>query len=234
MNIVKKGLKILYPPVCPFCEAAGAETVCVKCAAEVNYISEPRCKKCGKPVRLVQQEYCRDCRDSGKAFECGRNLWVHRGVVSDSLYRFKYHDRRINAQFYASELAYKYSDLIKQWQIEQIIPVPLHWRRKRQRGYNQAELIAKQLGKLIDIPVNTGSLVRSRYTVPQKELSMSERKGNLKNAFQAVHTGQLCGRVLLIDDIYTTGNTLHEAAKCLKNAGVRKVHFLSISIGQGI
>lgn len=234
MKIINKLLKIIYPPVCLFCEAISDEPVCSKCAGKISYISEPRCKKCGKPVRSVQQEYCRDCREVEKIFECGRNLWLHRGGVSDSLYRFKYHNRRINRIFYAEELQKYYGDLIQQWQIEQIIPIPLHWRRKMQRGYNQAELIAKELGIVTGIPVNIRSLIRSKSTVRQKVLSVRERKNNLKGAFQSVHSEELCGRVLLIDDIYTTGSTLDEAAKCLKNAGVRKVYFLTISIGQGI
>ena len=84
------------------------------------------------------------------------------------------------------------------------------------------------------MPVNTRSLVRSRHTVAQKQLSASERRLNMEDAFCLKYPWELCGRVLLIDDIYTTGTTLNEAAKCLKKGGVRKVHFLTISIGQVI
>ena len=232
--MIKTVLKIIYPPVCPFCEMACITAVCGNCTASVTYIDEPRCKRCGKPVRSEQQEYCGDCRRTETAFECGRNLWVHQGRVSDSLYRFKYHNRKINGRFYGRQLAERYGSLIARWQIEQIVPVPLHWKRRKQRGFNQAELIARELSRLTNIPVNAESLVRSRYTVPQKKLSARERQANLKDAFRVRDTGRLYQCVLLIDDIYTTGNTLNEAAKCLKNAGVGKVYFLTISIGQGI
>lgn len=232
--MIKSVLKIIYPPVCPFCEKACTTAVCGNCTAAVRYIDEPRCKRCGKPIRSEQQEYCGDCRGTEKAFEAGRNLWVHQGGVSDSLYRFKYHSRKINGRFYGRQLAERYSSLIARWQIEQIIPVPLHRKRKKQRGFNQAELIAGELGRLTDIPVNVKSLVRNRDTVPQKQLSARGRRTNLKDAFRVREAGQLYRCILLIDDIYTTGNTLNEAAKCLKDAGVSKVYFLTISIGQGI
>lgn len=231
---MKAVLEIIYPPVCPFCETVCEAAVCSECRKKVNYIAEPRCKRCGKPVRRSQQEYCSDCQKSGKDFEAGRNLWLHKGVVSDSLYRFKYHNRRINASFYGRQLAEHYGDLIEHWQIEQIIPIPLHRKRKKQRGFNQAGLIAGELGKQTGIPVDFRSLIRQRYTVPQKQLSMWERQANLKNAFRVVHPERIEGCVLLIDDIYTTGNTLNEAAKSLKEAGASKVYFLTISIGQGM
>jgi ComF family protein len=166
-------------------------------------------------------------------YEQGLSLWLHEVMVKESLYRFKYQDRRVYGKFYAEELYRRYKDKLKEWEIECIIPIPLHRRRRRKRGYNQAEIIATYLGNLSHIPVEKDAILRMTETKPQKELSQRERKRNLKNAFCVKKGWKPAKSVLLIDDIYTTGNTIHSVAKVLKEKGVRKVWFLTISIGQG-
>ncbi len=114
-----------------------------------------------------------------------------------------------------------------------IVPVPLHPRRRRKRGYNQAEILAKELGKLLHVPVNAKAVLRVRDTKPQKILNDRLRRKNMKGAFAAGKSLEGAKRVLVIDDIYTTGNTVSAVAETLKKAGVQKVYFLTISIGQG-
>ena len=122
------------------------------------------------------------------------------------------------------------------WNIDVIIPVPLHRDRKRKRGYNQAEIIAKYLGKWINIPVETKIIHRIKKTVPQKELNDKERKRNLQGAFQVEEKIRIYKNILLIDDIYTTGSTLDSVAQAIREkTGDKdscKVWFLTISIGQ--
>lgn len=113
------------------------------------------------------------------------------------------------------------------------MPVPLHPSRKRKRGYNQAQILAEEIGKILEIPVDSKSLIRTRKTSPQKKLGHKERKKNLKHAFAVKHTFQTVKRVLLVDDIYTTGNTIDAVSNVLKQKGVENVYFLTISIGQG-
>ncbi len=122
---------------------------------------------------------------------------------------------------------------IRRWNPDVIIPVPLHRARRRKRGYNQAQILAENLGKMLCIPVDSKSLARRKKTSPQKKLGHNERKKNLKNAFAVTSAFRPVRKVLLADDIYTTGNTLDAAAKALKEKGVEKVYFLTISIGQG-
>ena len=110
---------------------------------------------------------------------------------------------------------------------------PLHRARRRKRGYNQAQILAENLGRMLCIPVDSKSLARRKKTSPQKKLGHNERKKNLKNAFAVTPAFRPVRKVLLVDDIYTTGNTLDAAAKALKEKGVEKVYFLTISIGQG-
>jgi ComF family protein len=113
-----------------------------------------------------------------------------------------------------------------------IIPVPVHPLKKRQRGFNQAELVAKELGKLLQTPVITDYLVRKEKTIPQKELTRQQRKANLREAFAARKKGVSYSRVLLIDDIYTTGATMDALSEILKENQSKNVFFLTICVGR--
>ena len=123
--------------------------------------------------------------------------------------------------------------MLRSWQPDALIPVPLHKSRMRKRGFNQAALVAERMGERLGIPVEEKLLIRVKKTNPQKELNDSARRENLKNAFQLCGNDVKLKRVVLIDDIYTTGSTLDAAAAALLAAGVEKVYFLSICIGRG-
>ena len=234
MNLWEKSLGILYPQTCCFCGKVSKEKVCATCRKQIEYISEPRCKKCGKPIQNETREFCHDCEGKTTYYDQGRSVWLHQGPVRWSVYQFKYRNRRIYANYYADELYRLYKDNIKDWGVTCIIPVPLHPKRKRKRGYNQAEIIAKRLGQLMDIKVDTKAVERIKNTKPRKELGAKERKNSLNGAFR-VKKGWKCeNSVLLIDDIYTTGSTIDSVAKVLKEEGTSKVWFLTISIGQGL
>lgn len=233
MKLLEKCLGMLYPQTCCFCGEISREPICNTCKKEVVYLTEPRCKKCGKPITAEEKEYCFDCNQRQTAFEQGKNLWLHQGKVKWSIYQFKYHNRRIYGKFYAREMYRLYGNWIRKSEIDLIIPVPLHKKRRRKRGYNQAEIIAKELGKLTGIPVDTTSLIRKKYTNPQKELNHNDRKKNLKDAFEMRKHWTDFKHILVIDDIYTTGNTINEIAKAIKKDENLKVWFLTISIGQG-
>lgn len=227
--------KLLWPDTCPFCGKVNQKGVCLACAEKLEglLVREPRCLKCGKPVRYKEQEYCYDCAHSCHDYDRGAALWLHREPVSTSVYRFKYHNQRFYAQAYAAQIAAQYGALIRKWNPQVIIPVPLHKRRRRKRGYNQAELLAEEAGRILKIPVAKGLVERIRYTVPQKKLDSKKRKQNLKRAFVVRASSIRLRSVLIMDDIYTTGATIDSLARVLKAAGVQKVYFLTISIGQG-
>lgn len=237
-------LEKLYPPVCVFCEtllprgagkrqAGFGDGICEKCSKKVKVIHGPRCMKCGKPIAKEEQEFCYDCSRRKYAFDGGRSLWIHKMPVNHCIYQFKYANRRGYAKVFARELWRHYRSQLYQWGAEQIIPVPLHPKRRRKRGYNQAELIAVQLGEWCKITVDTKSVIRRKNTTALKQLNGRERNQNLKQAFAVRGTWKPAKTVVLIDDIYTTGSTLHHIAQVLKEAGAEKVYFLTISIGQG-
>ena len=124
--------------------------------------------------------------------------------------------------------------MILSWKPDALIPVPIHESRRRERGYNQSDVLAKAIGKRIDIPVYTDWISRCRKTAPQKELEPAERQKNLKKAFKIIHDDVKLNTIVIIDDIYTTGSTIDNVAQCAKDAGVKKIYFITLSIGKGM
>ena len=187
--------------------------------------------KCGKPLMDARREYCRDCGKKSHAFTQGKAVFLYEKETKAALYRFKYQNKREYADVFAKEMAKRYGDWIKQKRIQAIVPVPLHKRRRKKRGFNQAEVLAKELGRELGIPVLTNLLIRVRDTRPQKELNEAERKNNLKRAFKISGSIVQLNYILLLDDIYTTGSTLDAAAAALLAAGAREVYACCVGIG---
>ena len=236
INKIKESIiSLLWPEVCPFCQKVCRDGICKECRKKLELVKvrEPRCMQCGKQIRSVEQEYCYDCMHTHHYYERGLSLWNHKNPVNQSVYQFKYHNQRRYGILYSQELVKEFQKEIERWRPDIIMPVPLHPSRKRKRGYNQAEILAKEIGRLMDIPVDTESLIRNKNTIPQKVMDARGRRKNLQHAF-AWKGMKLQGvNVLLIDDIYTTGSTIDVAAKTVRLAGAEKVHFLTVSIGQG-
>lgn len=186
---------------------------------------------------LEWEEFCGDCMKKTTSYEYGFGLFVYNHNMQESISRFKYQGRQEYAGYYAAEMYKKYGKWMKEISAQALIPVPIHKNRFRKRGYNQAKLIADELEKLSNIPVWNELLIRSRDTLPQKELSNKERRENLYGAFQINKKDGMLNQmpkcVILIDDIYTTGSTLEECSKVLKNTGVQKIFFLCVCIGKG-
>ncbi len=233
-------MHLLFPPRCPFCDkvlfhslSTQAPLACRKCQTLPEYIGEPACFKCGKPLQDERAEYCYDCGRKDLAYAQGKALWAYKGPVKDSLYRFKYQNRREYAVYYSRELARVHGGWIRRCGISAVVPIPLSRKRLRQRGFNQAGLVARKLGEEMGLPVFPNLLLRVRDTRAQKELNEEERKNNLKRAFKTSANKVQLDHILLIDDIYTTGSTMDEAAKELKRAGAKEVYCLSVSIGRG-
>lgn len=230
-------LALLYPDICPFCgrrlkkEERGQ--ICKRCQFALPYIYEPKCKKCGKPLRDEHKEYCWDCEKRKHFYDRGVAVWEHRPAVAQAIYQFKYHNRRIYGRFFAREMVKSYESMIRQWNISLIVPIPISKKRKRQRGYNQAGILAKEVSRMTGIPCAQNLFVRVKDTTPQKKLGVKERRLNLMHAFAVKDGVKLPSNILVIDDIYTTGNTMDMAAYVLKKAGAENVFFMTISIGQG-
>lgn len=229
-------VELLFPRRCPVCDKPVDKMgryVCKMCRKKLEYVKSPYCMKCGKMLKEEGEEFCTDCQTSCHIFYRGRALYEYE-TVKEAVYRFKYQGRKEYAEFFGKDLAEKLGNEIKKWEADAIIPVPLHKEREKKRGYNQAVLIAGELGKRLDIPVEEKILERTRKTMPQKNLKRKERQNNLKNAFKIRQNDVKLNTVIVVDDIYTTGTTMDEIAGCLQRAGIRKVYCISLAVGRGI
>ena len=233
-------MNLLYPKRCPGCDdvlydrkSAIRPRICAVCEKKLPCIRQPICLKCGKQLDEEEAELCGDCRRRTHFFERGMAAFSYSDLMKNSMYAFKYNNRREYAEFYAESIYSLAGEAVRAWRAEVMIPVPLHRSRERARGYNQANVLAGCLSPLLGIPVDNEILYRIRKTIPQKELNDRDRLGNIKNAFITAANDVKYKRIILVDDIYTTGTTIDECARCLKAAGAEKVFFLTVCVGRG-
>lgn len=226
----------VFPARCPICDKVvpyWEEGICCRCLKNIRYVQPPRCLKCGKHIGEETREYCSDCEDRRHLFKQGRALFYYKDIAK-AIYRFKYKGRKAYAGIFAKEMVYYLGDYIKSLEVDAIIPVPLFKRKERRRGYNQATLLARILGEELHIPVQEKLVIRNRNTKPLKLLNPEERLNNLKKAFILVENGVKLKRVIIIDDIYTTGSTIDTMAELLMERGIEEVYFVTLAIGEDI
>lgn len=235
MNIMEEIVSLLFPRRCPVCDEVllAEKYICETCWKKIKFIKEPVCKKCGKTIEQERQEYCSDCARKKHFFIQGKAVFEYQKEMKISMYHFKYSNKREYADFYAREAVRLHGSWIKKNRIEAIVPVPMYQQKKRQRGYNQAEVFADRLGELLKLPVERHLVKRVRNTRPQKELNDIQRKENLKKAFKIVPNIVEYRQILLVDDIFTTGSTMDAIAEVLLDAGVKDIYFICICIGRG-
>ena len=229
---------LLYPKKCVSCDEAldfarYRYGFCVRCAREIKYACEPVCKICGKVLSSDNDELCLDCSRVKHFFVQCKGVYVYQGGIKAAMYRFKYNNRRCYKYTFTKDIIRRYGAWIKTNRIEAIVPVPMYKSKKLRRGYNQSEIIAAQLSKEVGIPMYPDVVVRNRPTTPMKGLSNIERQKNLKNAFNFCEKGLQLRKVLVIDDIYTTGATIDAVAKALLQGGVIEVYGLCVCVGRG-
>lgn len=226
----------LFPRRCPVCheitEEAG-ELACKICRTRLPYVRGAFCRKCGKPLLSEEREYCGDCRRKKHIFQQGRAPFAYDQTMRESIARYKYGGRREYAAFYAEEILRTCAREAVLWKAEALVPIPLHPSRRRKRGYNQAALLARELSGRCGIPADEKLLFRTKKTRAQKELNDQERLENLKNAFSVRKGNVPYKNIILVDDIYTTGSTIDEAARVLKENGAQSVFFFCICVGRG-
>ena len=236
MAIRERVLDLLFPKRCVVCdEIAGQEgkAVCRRCRDKILYVQDPFCLKCGKQLQHEEQEYCEDCKKNRHLYIQGSALYDY-GSMADSIFRFKYAGRMEYADFYGRELYERKAGWLSMVQPDALVPVPIHAARKRKRGYNQAELVARHLSSLCGVPVNNSLIYRPKQTAPLKDLSHSERQNNLKRAFKIRQNDVKLSTIVIIDDIYTTGSTIDAMSEVLHQAGISDVYFMTLTVGRGI
>lgn len=224
---------LLFPRRCAVCDDISdirGQGVCSKCLPKIVYIKEPCCMKCGKQLARQEQEYCRDCSRNKHFFIKGTALY-DQGSMAEPVFRYKYGNRPEYARFYGRDLYEKKRGFLEQVKPDALVPVPIHWSRMRRRGYNQAQLIARELSKYSGIPVREKLIRRCVKTAPLKDLGPLERQNNLKKAFKICQNDVKLKTIVIIDDIYTTGSTIDAMAKAFYQSGVESVYFMTLTIG---
>jgi ComF family protein len=220
---------LLYPPVCVICRAnvRASEYLCDQCEAKVVHIVAPFCQKCSEPFEgaIIGEFTCANCAHRTIHFDAAVAAYRSRGIVRQIIHDFKYGREIYLRQPVARWLRVALDDArLRGCRFDLIIPVPLHPTRQRERGFNQASLLAELLSAHVSIQFKP-VLERIRYTTTQTALDRAERMENLHNAFRLRKNMDVRGlRVLLIDDVLTTGSTLSECARILKRAGAISVH----------
>ena len=212
-------LDFIFPPYCVGCGREGA-FICPVCRQSLPRIIPPVCPRCGRPHS--SGVLCPDCIRWQADIDGIRSPFRFEGVMREAIHQLKYQ----NLRALAAPLARMLQEYLiaSPLDIDVLVPVPLHRKRLRERGYNQTSLLAKELGKLINTPVVDDVLVRQRHTPPQaRTATIEERTHNIADAFACRGNGLRGRRVLLLDDVATSGTTLDACATVLKANGVDSV-----------
>jgi competence protein ComFC len=232
------GLALVYPEVCQLCRTARATPaegfVCCGCRSKVKFVERPFCERCGRPYQgeITGTFECPNCRGRDLHFMHARSAVIACDTMLDVIHRYKY-SRALWFEPFLAELLIgvaKPELAAEKWDL--IVPVPLYPARQREREFNQAERLAKRLGAATEIPVNKRLLRRVRPTCTQTVLSRPEREENMRNAFGMRRGHDLAGeRVVLVDDVLTTGATTSACAKVLRAAGAGDVCVWTVARG---
>lgn len=236
-------LDFLYPPRCAACgtplasEAAQQKRVCARCVARVERMPEPRCEICGGPLEsaVSDAKRCARCLAHPPRYRHAHTVARYRTTAEDEpgslpalIRRHKYGlDQSVGralAEYLGDDLPLSTEDY------DVVIPVPLHWRRLWWRGFNQAALLAAEVAKRLDLPLDTTAMTRQRFTTPQTSRHHDERIKNVRRAFAVTHPERIKNRrILIVDDVMTTGATVDECARVLLAAGAASVDVFTLA-----
>jgi competence protein ComFC len=213
---------LFYPQRCVGCEKRASDLLCRTCFEALPEIWRPVCARCGLPTAF-ETLVCEECKGVDLGFEGARAPLRYEGVGKEIVHVLKYQGYAKVVDRLAAPLMVSALDVDRRF--DAVVPVPLHRSRLRRRGFNQAELLARGVAKKINAPVSD-TLQVVRRTRDQVELSASERRENVAGAFSA--RARVCGRILLVDDVFTTGATMNSCAEVLMRAGAENVFALSL------
>jgi ComF family protein len=230
---------ILFPAPCRIClqplTNASRIPICETCLSSLERIAEPMCKCCGRPfanplASQTLQPLCRLCRANLYGFSRARSFAIYNDALGAAIILLKYEAVMRLGDWFATRLAETIAQYGEGFRPDVIVPVPLHPDRLRERGYNQADLIARPLARRLGVKLRPDVLVRTRPRPPQLVLSRTERWKSVGGAYatrEGVRVDKL--RVLLVDDVMTTGATLDSCARALRKAGAAEVFGLTVA-----
>ena len=224
---------LLFPPACLGCERrldhSRPPLFCADCQAELAFIRSPLCPCCGTPHVAGGDHLCGACLNSRYAFDAARSLLYYQAPVANIILALKFGGNL--AAVASLEALTTGSDCLGQLgEPDLVLPVPLHPNRLRERGFNQALVLAKGCFPQWRDKINTELLARTRLTTPQSQLSGKERRTNLRKVFTLAQSGGVTGkRVLLVDDVFTTGSTVQECSTILRAGGAARIEVFTLA-----
>jgi competence protein ComFC len=235
---LKRAVDLVYPRNCRFCERPLAESetgvICAPCLAAAKLIEPPFCERCAQPFHgaVTEKFTCGYCKDMKFHFSRTVSACRAEGIVRESIHRFKYN----REMYYGSHLTEWLLGAATRWidwtKVDAIVPVPLYPRKQRSREFNQAEYLAARLSREVNAPMRHRELRRVKETVTQTALDAKGRAANLRDAFAVHRAGAFAGkRLVLVDDVFTTGATMDSCAKVLRVAGAEDVIALTVARG---
>jgi len=228
--------EVVFPSRCLGCDdilhLPSGRIFCPVCEKKIKIITGSICHVCGTtfPDSPAQSHVCGDCLEKKPYFDCARAIFSYDDIILNSIHQFKYKSNLSVGEILASFMAdFPFPDIdFNDYSL--IIPVPLHVKRLRDRGFNQSLILARALGEKKKIPVDFSLLKRHKFTLTQKGSNKKERKENVRGVFHVADTDKLYGKnIILVDDVYTTGATVNECATTLKKAGAQKVSVLTLA-----
>jgi ComF family protein len=238
LALIDAALSLIYPAVCQVCGAARADAsesfVCSGCRSSIRFIKPPFCDRCGLPFpgSLTTRFECSNCRDVDLAFSRARSVVVARDAILEVIHRYKYQRALWFEPFLARLLVNCAAPDLAKAKWNWIVPVPLHATKQREREFNQAERLARHLSRATNIDLNTRLLRRTLPTRTQTLLSRAERLKNVRQAFSLRKSVALKGeRIVLVDDVFTTGATTGACARVLRARGAGEVCVWTLARG---
>ncbi len=238
MNLFTELIEIIYPKKCHICldflddSETKLPDVCDNCFTSFPALTHPFCSICGVPFasKVEEDHLCEKCIRTRPFYDELRAPYLYEDKIMEAIHRLKYSGKSYLAKSMGRILADFLKERISDIEGMIMIPVPLHKRKLRQRGFNQSVLLVKSISRLLNLETDYFTLMRIRYTETQTGLSLEERRKNVKGAFEVTDNTVLKGKsVILVDDVATTGNTINECARVLKKAGCERVVGLTLS-----
>lgn len=226
--ILKSALDIIIPHMCQICGGVADDYVCTDCKQGINFIMGSICTKCGMPFvsKESSNHLCSECIKKKQPFKIARSIAEYNGVLLDAIHKLKYNAKTSLAK----PLGLLMAEGLPLDNYDIIVPVPLHKKRLKERGFNQSLLLAKEISKKRKIPIDYLNLKRIRWTEPQINLKGEERLKNVRGSFAVENARVFKNKnILLIDDVYTTGATVKECSKVLKKTGAKGVFVLTLA-----
>ncbi|MFQ6116816.1 MAG: double zinc ribbon domain-containing protein [Candidatus Bipolaricaulia bacterium] len=227
-ELTQGALRLLYPPHCYLCGAPLEEGyLCPSCDAELPRLplEGPLCARCGEPLADSEADLCGECANRPWFFDRAQSFGFYEDGLAELVRGLKYRGERALARPLACYLRLAGEEFLQQ--AEALTFVPLSPAKLRARGFNQAELLARELGRLMGLP-SVAALQKIKQTEDQTELSLKERRENVRGAFAPLGEAQF-ERIVLIDDVYTTGATAEECSRALREGGYGEVYVLTVA-----